>query len=331
MHPGGDHRTVAARRRSRLVITRVVRSFWFRALLSAAVLVYLLARLDWREAGAVLVAVDPWYFLAAVLVDAGARAMMISRWVVLLRSSGATVSVWDTARIFFVSSFIGTALPTGGADVTRAYALSRHTDDGRGALASVAVDRLLGIAALMTLAVVGLTRASTDDIQPLGPLVAGLSVATVGMATAAFWADRVVRLVLPTRTQQTTLGHWLVDTADHVARYRERRGILAAVFGQSLVVQGLRILEVFLLGTGLGLDVGLGYYLIFMPIGLLAFMLPISIAGIGVPQGVIVWLLRPAGVPDARSFALSTLVVLLGVLGTLPGLYLRLRARGHQG
>ena len=81
------------------------------------------------------------------------------------------------------------------------------------------------------------------------------------------------------------------------------------------------------MGTGLHLGVGLGYYLIFMPIGLLAFMLPISVAGIGVPQGVVVWLLRPVGVPDAQSFALSTLVVMLGVLGTFPGLWLYLRAR----
>ncbi len=106
-----------------------------------------------------------------------------------------------------------------------------------------------------------------------------------------------------------------------------RRRVLAAVFGLSLLVQWLRIIEVFLLGTGLRLGVGLGYYLVFMPIGLLAFMLPISVAGIGVPQGVVVWLLRPVGVPDAQSFALSTLVVVLGVLGTLPGLWLYLRSR----
>jgi hypothetical protein len=37
------------------------------------------------------------------------------------------------------------------------------------------------------------------------------------------------------------------------------------------------------------------------------------------PQGVIVWLLRPAGVPDVLSFALSTLIIIVGLLGNLPG------------
>jgi len=38
-----------------------------------------------------------------------------------------------------------------------------------------------------------------------------------------------------------------------------------------------------------------------------------------------VWLLRPLGVPDELSFALSTLIVLTGLAGNLPGLVLWLR------
>ena len=67
-----------------------------------------------------------------------------------------------------------------------------------------------------------------------------------------------------------------------------------------------------------------------MPIGLIVLMLPVSIAGLGLPQGVIIWLLRPAGVSDPQSFALSTLVVVLGVLGTLPGFFLYVRTRGGR-
>jgi glycosyltransferase 2 family protein len=64
-----------------------------------------------------------------------------------------------------------------------------------------------------------------------------------------------------------------------------------------------------------------------MPIGLLMLLLPVSVSGFGLPQGVIVWLLRPRGVPDEQSFALSTLIVLTGLAGNLPGLLLWLRQR----
>ncbi len=83
----------------------------------------------------------------------------------------------------------------------------------------------------------------------------------------------------------------------------------------------------YLLGLGLGMTVPYAYFLLFMPLGLLALLLPISISGFGVPQGVIVWLLRPMGVPDSQSFALATLIVLTGLAGNLPGLWLWLRAR----
>jgi hypothetical protein len=62
-----------------------------------------------------------------------------------------------------------------------------------------------------------------------------------------------------------------------------------------------------------------------MPLGLLMLLLPISVSGFGLPQGVFVWMLRPVGVPDEASFALSTLIVLTGLAGNIPGLLLWLR------
>jgi hypothetical protein len=47
------------------------------------------------------------------------------------------------------------------------------------------------------------------------------------------------------------------------------------------------------------------------------------------PQGVIVWLMRPLGVADEQSLALSMLIVLTGLAGNLPGLWLWLRTRRH--
>ena len=77
-----------------------------------------------------------------------------------------------------------------------------------------------------------------------------------------------------------------------------------------------------LLGRGIGIEVPFSYYLLFMPIGLIALLLPISISGIGAPQGIIVWLLAPAGVPGPQALALSTLIVLSGIVANLPGAWL---------
>lgn len=326
MPAGSDEVTLHGTRLS--VAARLATSFWFRVGLSVSVFGVLLARVDVREAAQALSSVDLRYFLAGVAVDLAARAVMVGRWAVLLRATGESVSNRSTARIFFISSFVGTALPAGGADVARAYALSRRGVDGRAATVSVVVDRLLGVVALLTLGAAGVVVGMPEANLPLARRVAGLCLASALLLSGAFWADCFARRVAPRLMGRAAAGRWLLSAAGEMAGYRSRRGVLVAVFGLSLVVQWLRITEVFLLGAGLGIDVGFGYYLVFMPIGLVVFMLPVSVAGVGLPQGAMMWLLRPAGVPDPQSFALSALVVVLGVLGTLPGLYLYLRARG---
>ncbi|SVC26292.1 uncharacterized protein METZ01_LOCUS279146, partial [marine metagenome] len=214
----------------------MIRSFWFRALLSASVLAYLLDTLDGGEAWRAMTTVNPRYLLAAVVVDAITRATMVGRWIVLIRSQGDAISFWNAGRIFLVSSFIGTALPTGGADITRAYALSQHTDNGRAAVASVAVDRLLGVTALMLLAVVGLSLTSDDATNPLRLFVTTISVVTVIATTTAFFGDYLTNLMFPTQIRQHPVGQWIIDTAANIALFRTRYRVLAIVFLQSLLV-----------------------------------------------------------------------------------------------
>ena len=239
---------------------------------------------------------------------------MIGRWMVLLRAAGSSVSGWTAARVFRIASFVGTSAGRWCECCTRVWACTSLAQQG--------------LAALLTLSSTSLALDLGDSAAPLAQPVAGASLAAAVVILGAFRADRLARWLPPPGLQRAAVGQRLLRAARKMARYRTRPHVLAAVFGLSLVVQWLRATEVFLFGAGLSLDVGFGYYLVFMPIALVAFMLQISIEGLGLPQGVITWLLRPAGVPEMQSFALSTLVVVLGLVGTPPGLYLYIRARG---
>jgi len=129
---------------------------------------------------------------------------------------------------------------------------------------------------------------------------------------------------MPAGAARTRWGRRIVGIGDAVGSYRQRPGTLGGVFALSVLVQAIRVLQGYGLGRGIGIPVSLTYYLVFMPIGLLMMLLPVSISGFGLPQGVIVWLLEPVGVPAADAFALSTLIVLLGLIGNLPGAFLYL-------
>jgi hypothetical protein len=201
----------------------------------------------------------------------------------------------------------------------------RVTANAGEALASVAVDRLLGVLSLVAMAVAGVVAWAPGRGGEWR--IAAAIVVLVVVCLGAFWADRIVRALVPSHLHEGPITRRALRVVDAVSRYRGRGGVLGQVMAWSIVVQLLRIAQAYLLGLGLGITVSFRYYLLFMPVGLMMLLLPISVSGFGLPQGVIVWLMRPAGVPDEQSFALSTLIVLTGLAGNLPGLWLWLRER----
>src|SRR5687768_5611348 len=143
----------------------------FRLAITVAILAYLATRIDMGEAARATAAVSMPHLGLVLVMVAVDRTVMILRWVLLLRASGVAIATKDATRLFLVSSFVGSFLPAGiGADAARAYGLTRFkTQDpgpktpGSEALASVAVDRVLGILSLVLMAIVGVIAWTPED------------------------------------------------------------------------------------------------------------------------------------------------------------------------
>ncbi len=308
------------------MIARLTRSAWFRALVTVSVLGYLATRIDFGDTVRALLRLSPAAGVALAVLLILDRALMIWRWIILLRATGQRITAKSATWIYLVSSFVGAFLPAGvGGDVARAYTLTQRTADGSAAIASVAADRLLGLASIVLVAVIGAASwRSGSEASVLLMLAGGLCLAA---CIAFLWADVWARAIMPDALGRRRLGLRLLRYADALSVYRGHRGAMLTVLVVSIGVQLLRIFQAYLLGRGIGIDVPFGYYLVFMPVGLIALLLPISISGFGAPQGIIVWLLQPVGVPAADALALSTLVVLSGIVANLPGAWLYLRER----
>jgi uncharacterized protein (TIRG00374 family) len=297
-----------------------------RLAITAVILAILAMGIDMGASARAIAQIDLRYLAAVLALVAVDRCVMILRWILLLRAREIPVTTGEATRLFLVSSFVGSFLPAGvGADAARAYGLSRDSATGSDAVASVAVDRLLGVLSLVVMAVVGVIAWSPAERSDWRILAA--IVVLAGACGAAFWANELLRWVIPTHRHQRFFTRRLLKLADAVGRYRGHRGALLHVMAWSMVVQVLRVTQAYLLGLGLGMTVPYAYFLLFMPLGLLLLLLPISVSGFGVPQAGFVWMLQPMGVPESQSFALSTLVVLTGLAGNLPGLVLWLRQR----
>ena len=270
-----------------------------------------LAGADWR-----LIAIA----VALVVVD---RTLMAYRWLVLLciLDPAERPPFSDVIRIFFVSTFLGTFLPaTVGADAVRAYSMTRLNVRVSDAVASVFMDRMLGVASLFVMAAVGLALAR--DLAANVTIVLALAVAAAACAVtllvvfSATAARGVAAMLTPMPAKVRATGDRVLAS---IRRYSAHHGALVNVFAGSIGVQILRVVQAYFLGLGLAIALPLPAYFAFVPLILIVMLLPVTFNGIGTSQAAFVWFFGRAGVPAASAFTLSVLFVALGVVGNLPG------------
>jgi uncharacterized membrane protein YbhN (UPF0104 family) len=245
---------------------------------------------------------------------------MAYRWVALLCTieSERRPPIGPLLRVFFVSTFVGTFLPASvGGDIVRSYRLARLNVDAGDAVASVLMDRLLGVASVFLMALAGLALA--QDLAENAAIIGGLVVTAVACAATLvlIFSPRAAALVavLPFATVRR-VGATVVDS---IRKYAAHSPQLLGVLACSIAVQALRVFQAFYLGRGLGIDAPLTAYFAFIPLILLIMLLPITVNGLGTSQAAFVWFFGRAGVASAAAFALSVLFVALGVVGNLPG------------
>jgi uncharacterized protein (TIRG00374 family) len=297
-----------------------------RILLVVAVTAYVL----WRaRPGAVLNALVhadlTWIALAIALVVVD-RALMAYRWIVLLCpiDPATRPPLSAVIRIFFLSSFAGTFLPTSiGADVVRAFGLSQLNVAPGPAVASVLMDRLLGVVSILIMGVVGLMLAQTQDLASIRAIEVPLAITAVVSACAAavVFSESAASLAeaIALRLPFAIARRLATDLTRATRAYGRHHAELANVLLGSVAVQVLRIIQAYCLGRALAIDLSVLAYFAFVPLILLVMLLPVSINGIGPSQVAFVWFFGRAGVADAQSFALSILFVALGIVGNLPG------------
>jgi len=255
-----------------------------------------------------------------VLVD---RSLMAWRWIDLLcaLTPGSRPPFPVVLRIFFVSTFVGSFLPSIGGDAYRAYSLSHYDVRLSESAASVLMDRVLGVLAIAIVGGVALAIGRDLGAGPsiLIPLIA--AIAGCAVVAAAVFSDAVAALAqrLVLQLPWAGLRRAGVSLTDAMRRYANHHRELVRVLAASVGVQVIRVVQAYCLGRALGIDLPMAPYFLLIPIVLLVMLLPITISGLGTSQLAFDYLFGRAGVASPQAVALSVLFVALNVVGNLPG------------
>ena len=265
-------------------------------------LVSLLEHCDWR-----------WWF-AGFLVSVIVQVIAAVRWAALARPIGFLFSVGTFVWRFYEGLFFNLCLPSSiGGDVVKAYRLADSTPGRLLAGCTVLADRLTGLAALGVLAGTALLAKEWG----LGiPATVAIGAALLGGALLTFWLvvgslDRLLALIPEQHAARHFIAQLLPD--------KMRPTLMVRAVGWSLLVQMGGSVAVALIARALGVALPLSVWFAVVPLVALAMVVPLSINGVGVREGGLALLLKPAGVSTDAAVAIGLLWFLATILTGLVG------------
>lgn len=295
----------------------------FRIVVSVAMLAYLLTKIDDTGGAEVL----PEWTTSTALWLAGAMLLTLAsivlsalRWQTVLTAMGHTTPLRRLLSHYLAGQFVANVLPTTiGGDVLRVSRLARDNGRMHDSFASVVLERLTGWLVLPVITFAGL--AINPPLRDLGrptqiafSLACGTLVALVLVLVAV--AARRWGEVDATKGWKRFLAAVSLGISRLRAHPRQAASVIAVGFAYQLVLVAAAVMAARALGIP---DAGPTALLAFFPAVAIAQVLPISISGLGVREGLFAVFLKPLGVPTAQAFALGILLYLLNLIVSLLG------------
>ena len=243
------------------------------------------------------------------------------KWQQLLRADDVRVPLRSLLVSYLIGTFFNLFLPSSiGGDSYRVVDASRHGGAAK-SFASVFADRLTGFLALaiwgLVFSAIGWSRLPDKRILWLPVLIFGLMAGLVFAVVQRTWLVAIWQALRLHRLRK--LDAFLHRFLDSLAGYRANGGLLARVFGTSLLFQMLAIVIIFCISQALNWPVAFIYFCIFVPLITLGEALPISIFGIGVRDSLYVFFFAQAGASREQALSLALVYVLITLVYSLLG------------
>lgn len=299
-------------------LMKSTRQFWLRAGLGIILLAVILWRADIASLSAQLTpTVWPAVLLALALL-LSSQGLAALRWGLIL---GEPRPGWPVLfRLYLMGAGVGLFLPTSvGGDAFRAATAARLTGRPTATITSVLLDRMSGVLALLVYAAIGWLVAPATVERLIGGAAWSGPPPLLLLALGTLLGAGLIVIVARSRIERVRrIRGEVVDGVRPLLRQPAR---LAAVIGLALVVQALMLLLWLVLATGLALPIPAETLLVGVPIVTLATLLPLTIAGLGIREGVWLFLLRASGISATAIVSFSLLYFLVTLLaGAIGGL-----------
>lgn len=263
-----------------------------------------------------------WLILSFSLHSLG---LLISayRWQILIQAQGDRVPLGFLAKSYLVGTFFNNFLPTRfGGDIVRIWDGSRYSRSVLKSSAIVLVERFTGIIVLLLFAfVASLSRLEMAKKIPI--IWVSLLVGLLGLLfVLSFFMPFAKRILskIPDKGYLKKIKAKVFEFRDVVLVYKEKkREFLKALFWAFLLQVNV-ILHYFLVGKALHLNISFIDYFIFIPIILIILIIPVTISGLGLREGIYIEIFKFYLIPAALAFSFPLIAdvafgLIIGIIG----------------
>lgn len=307
-------------------------SWFFRLLFGVVTIVLMFYFLDLHEVGDDLIRADIRFVMGGLFLSIMALFARTWKWKMILRRVGIRVSYGRLLEVYTISYWFNTFLPGSiGGDLYKIYDVSRASNKNIRPAATVIIERLTGMLSLLAVAMTALIMYRHELYVPAWMIWLSMGLSSLAVACllsvllyfGPMWKFLTHFIPFLKKVLHPDKVESLVTVSNEL---RSNHRLFTEAFLYGVIVQVLVLAAYYVMALAISRDIAGAYFFTLYPLIEIASMIPISINGIGIKEGLMVFSLKYSNITPSVSMSMSILFRLIAAgLACIGGLLLMVR------
>jgi uncharacterized protein (TIRG00374 family) len=296
-----------------------------RILISSGLIVYIFSRINLRDVFDSLQHAEIKYFFIALVFFFISYVINTRKWQILLYHLGFNERLFKLIELNFISLFYASVLPGGQftGEGVKLFRISRNSNKVEMLVLSVFMDRLTGMVAFVIVGFFGIVFSNTEILYYNKILLVFIILFLLSLLILVLFNNEMPvffeKLFLKICKHENKMISVARKTMEVIFSFRGAYNVLFLSLMYGMFFQLLNTLLVYLLAMSLGISIN--------PIDLLwvyclvsfILLIPVTVMGLGIREGALVYLLSFVGVTNTRALSISLLSFVMLFFGSIAG------------
>ena len=273
---------------------------------------------------------NPFYLVITFAVIAFGLWLSAVKWQIILSKMGHEATSGYLLNLYYIGLFFSNFLPTSiGGDVVKVKKLNYKISNLGTSFSSTFMDRFTGLTSIFISVIVDCLL--TYNILPKDIWLTFFSLSILGLILSFFIfkpsiTKKLSNFILPDKTAGKIDKGFLSKVESITAHKKD----FAIIILMSVFFQFLVVLAYFIAARALGDNTNFYYFIVFIPIVILASFIPVSLNGLGIREGALVFLFSLVGMAKPIALTTGLIIYFLTLVHSITGGFLYLLEKKHS-